>query len=179
MILNQKQHHTKEELRRARRNLLLIIIAVTAACFLLPSCTTTKYVPVVEKHDEHHWHTDSVIQKDSTYHEKETTIMQLDSAEMARYGIRLKQAERAWLVRTNELQRQIERLEAMSVSKDSVHDSIPVPYPVEVIREVPAELTWWQQTRMDIGGWAIVALSILLGILLRSGWLKIRRRRDL
>ena len=45
--------------------------------------------------------------------------------------------------------------------------------------EVEKPLTWWQQTRMDIGGWAVLALSILLGILLRSGWLKIRRRRDL
>jgi hypothetical protein len=45
--------------------------------------------------------------------------------------------------------------------------------------EVEKPLTWWQQTRMDIGGWAIVALIILAGILLRSWWLKIRRRRDL
>ena len=45
--------------------------------------------------------------------------------------------------------------------------------------EVEKPLTWWQQTRMDIGGWAIVALVILAGILLRSWWLKIRRRRDL
>ena len=45
--------------------------------------------------------------------------------------------------------------------------------------EVEKPLTWWQQTRMDIGGWAIVALAILAGILMRSWWLKIRRRRDL
>ena len=45
--------------------------------------------------------------------------------------------------------------------------------------EVEKPLTWWQQTRMDIGGWAIVALAILAGIMLRSWWLKIRRRRDL
>ena len=45
--------------------------------------------------------------------------------------------------------------------------------------EVEKPLTWWQQTRMDIGGWAIVALAILAAILLRSWWLKIRRRRDL
>ena len=160
MILNQKQHHTKEELRRARRNLLLIIIAVTAACFLLPSCTTTKYVPVVEKHDEHHWHTDSAIQKDSTYHEKETTIMQLDSAEMARYGIRLKQAERAWLVRTNELQRQIERLEAMSATRDTVHDSIP--YPVEVPVEVAKPLPWWESAFIVLGEGTLLVILCLV-----------------
>ena len=45
--------------------------------------------------------------------------------------------------------------------------------------EVEKPLTWWQQTRMDIGGWAVLALAVLVGILLRSGWLKIRRRRDL
>ena len=45
--------------------------------------------------------------------------------------------------------------------------------------EVEKPLTWWQQTRMDIGGWAIVALAVLVGTLLRSWWLKIRRRRDL
>ena len=45
--------------------------------------------------------------------------------------------------------------------------------------EVEKPLTWWQQTRMDIGGWAVLALSILVGTLLRSWWLKIRRRRDL
>jgi hypothetical protein len=30
----------------------------------------------------------------------------------------------------------------------SKHDSIP--YPVEVVKEVPAELTWWQQTRLHL-----------------------------
>lgn len=45
--------------------------------------------------------------------------------------------------------------------------------------EVEKPLTWWQQTRMDIGGWAVLALVILAGILLRSWWLKIRRRKDL
>lgn len=162
MILNQKQHHTKEELRRARRNLLIILLAVTADCFLLPSCTTTKYVPVVEKHDDHHWHTDSVIQKDSTYHEKETTIMQLDSAEMARYGIRLKQAERAWLVRTNELQRQIERLEAMSATRDTVRDSIP--YPVEVPVEVAKPLPWWKQAFLTLGYGSALVMAFLIVI---------------
>jgi hypothetical protein len=86
--------------------------------------------------------------------------MQLDSAAMARYGIQLQKAERAWLVKTEELQRQIERLEAMSATRDSVHDSIPVPYPVEVIKEVPEELSWWQQLRLWLGN---VLLAVLVG----------------
>jgi hypothetical protein len=36
----------------------------------------------------------------------------------------------------------------MTATRDTVHDSIPAPYPVEV--EVPADLTWWQQTRLHI-----------------------------
>ena len=135
----------------------MVLFAVTA----LTSCTTTKYVPVVQTNTEHHWHTDSVKERDSTYHEKTTTIMQLDSAAMAKYGIQLKTAERAWIVKTAELQRQIERLETMSLSKDSVRDSIPVPYPV--IKEVPAELSWWQRLRIILGNFVILSVIALIG----------------
>ena len=40
-------------------------------------------------------------------------------------------------------------------------DTIPQPYPYEV--EVPAQLSWWQKTRMHIGEISIVALLVLLG----------------
>ena len=42
----------------------------------------------------------------------------------------------------------------------SVHDTIREPYPVE------KALSKWQQTKMDIGGWAIGAISgiLLFGI---------------
>ena len=144
-----------------------IATMVLFAVMALTSCTTTKYVPVVQTNTEHHWHTDSVKERDSTYHEKTITIMQLDSAAMAKYGIQLKTAERAWIVKTKELQRQIERLEAMSQSKDSVHDSIPVPYPVETIKEVPAELSWWQRVRLWLGNAVLLAL---LGVVGYYGW---------
>ena len=135
----------------------LFIGMMICALFLFVSCTTTKYVPVVETHDVHHYHTDSVIKQDSTVHEKETTIMQLDSAAMAQYGIQLKSAERAWLVKTKELERQIERMMEMQATKDSVHDSIP--YPVEVIKEVPAKLNMVERGLILIG---IASLIILL-----------------
>lgn len=136
----------------------LIAAAGIAAVLLLGSCTTTRYVPVVETHDHHHWHTDSVKEKDSVYHEKTTTIMQLDSASMAQYGIQLKSAERAWLVKTAELERQLQQLERMTADRDTVRDSVPVPYPVTV--EVPAQLSWWQRTRMHAGGVALALLAI-------------------
>lgn len=34
-----------------------------------------------------------------------------------------------------------------------------VPYPVEVVRKVPAELTWWQQTRLYIANAALALLA--------------------
>ena len=142
---------------------LVIWMVILFVLALLASCKSVEYVPVVQTNTEHHWHTDSIHEKDSTYHEKTTTIMQLDSAAMAKYGIQLQKAERAWLVKTEELQRQIERLEAMSQSKDSVHDSIPVPYPVEVIREVPAELSWWQRLRLWIGNIGLMAILGFVG----------------
>ena len=136
----------------------LLFIAIMAA--VLAGCKETDFVPVVETHDVHHWHTDSVKQTDSVYHEKTTTIMQLDSSAMAAYGIKLKSAERAWLVKTAELERQIERLMAMSATKDSVHDSIP--YPVEVIKEVPREPSRLERILMLFGLLAIMVIIIFV-----------------
>lgn len=129
-----------------------------ALCAMCSSCTTTKYVPVIETHENHHWHTDSVKEKDSVIHEKTTTIMQLDSAGMAKYGIQLKAAERAWLVQTSELERQIQELARMVQDRDTVHDSIPVPYPVETIKEVEKPLAWWQKVLMWLGVIPIILL---------------------
>lgn len=46
------------------------------------------------------------------------------------------------------------------------HDTVPRPYPV--IQEVPAPLTWWQQTLQHIG---LSALAALLGWI---AWMAIR-----
>ena len=133
---------------------LIAAILTGALC----SCSTQqKIVPVPEIHEQHHWHTDSIHQTDSIIRETQTTIMQLDSAAMARYGIQLKSAERAWLVRSNELERQIQQLMQLSLTKDTVRDSIP--YPVEVIKEVPAKLSWWQGLLVRLG---YIALAIVI-----------------
>ena len=143
------------------------VLGLIAALLIgaLYSCSTQqKIVPVPEIHEQHHWHTDSVIQKDSTYHEKETTIMQLDSVAMAQYGITLKNAERAWLVKSKELERQIQQLMQLSQTKDTVRDSIP--YPIEVIKEVPAKLSWWQGLLVRLG-YIALAIGIIYLIYLR------------
>ncbi len=53
-----------------------------------------------------------------------------------------------------------------------VNDTIRVPYPIE------KQLTRWQQTKMDVGGWAIGVLSgvVILGVGYVVRWL-IRKRK--
>lgn len=141
-------------------------------CALFGSCTTTKYVPVTETRTEYHWHTDTVKERDSTHTERETIIRELDSAAMARYGIQMESNQRAWLVLQREMENRLRELEHMTAQRDTVHDSIPVPYPVE--KQVPAQLTWWQQTRIHIGG-IVFWLLLLLGVI----WIGKRHIRHL
>lgn len=141
-------------------HIVMFIVGFVLAVLLLGSCTTTEYVTVPEVHTEHHWYTDTVIRRDSVYHDRQTTVMQLDSAAMARYGIRLKSAERAWLVQSNELLARLTALEHMAAIRDTIRDSIPQPYPV--IKEVPADLTWWQRFRLHMGDIALMVLGITI-----------------
>ena len=136
---------------------VLVLIASLLIGALCSCSTQQKIVPIPEIHENHHWHTDSIHQADSIIRETQTTILQLDSAAMARYGIQLKSAERAWLVKTKELERQIQQLMQLSQTKDTVRDSIP--YPVEVIKEVPAKLSWWQGLLVRLG---YIALGIVI-----------------
>jgi hypothetical protein len=89
--------------------------------------------------------------------------MQLDSAAMAKYGIQLKSAERAWLVKTQEMERIIQELMSKSAQKDTVRDSIPYP----VIKEVEVQPSWWQRMK-DTLFWIII-LIILLAIVIYTG----------
>ena len=151
---------------------IIALIVMLALCAMCSGCTTTQYVPVVETREVHHHHTDSVHTTDSIVRETTTTIMQMDSAAMAKYGIQLKAAERAWLVRTAELERQLQRI--MESHADTVHERDSIPYPVEVIKEVPAQLTHKQNLLMTAGVIAIVALmawvlTMVVKILRRFG----------
>ena len=55
-----------------------------------------------------------------------------------------------------ELERQIQQLKQLSQSKDTVRDSIPVPYPV------PARLTSWQQQTMFSNSPTRIAMTLQL-----------------
>ena len=138
------------------------IILALLICALFGSCTTTKYVPVTEQHTEHHWHTDSVKQRDSVHTESTTIIREVDSVAMAKYGIQMERNQKAWLVLQREMEQRMRELEHMTATHDTIHDSIPVPYPVE--KEVPAELTWWQQTRLHMAN-ILLYMILIVGII--------------
>jgi hypothetical protein len=159
-----------ERLRAGCLNIIFCVVAIAVGlllCSLLGSCTTTKYVTVPEVHEHWHHSTDTIHQTDSIIDHQTTTIREVDSATMARYGIQLKQMQRAWLIETNRLQRELSELRKTRADTIHVRDSIPVPYPVEVVKEVEKSLTWWQQTRLHVANiimW-VIGLMGLIGII--------------
>lgn len=119
-----------------------ILIGLLIAA-LLAGCTTTKYVPVPEVHHDTvrvtQQQRDSIYLHDSIYVQTLTrgdTVYQTTDRWHTQYRDR-------W-------------------SHDTVYqsrtDTIPKPYPVET--EVPAELTWWQRTRLYLANIMLAALAI-------------------
>ena len=147
----------EERLRAGCAYIVAYVVAVVLGlllCALLGSCTTTKYVPVTETRTEHHWHTDTVRQRDSTHTEHETIIREVDSAAMARYGIQMESNQRAWLVLQREMENRLREMEHTTAQRDTVRDSIPVPYPVEKV--VPRERSTVEWVLLVVGIVAIV-----------------------
>ena len=62
--------------------------------------------------------------------------------------------QRAWLIETDRLQRELSALRQTRANTIHERDSIPVPCPVE--KKVPRELSWWQQTRQTVGTIVII-----------------------
>jgi hypothetical protein len=114
---------------------IVMIIVGLALCALFGSCTTTKYVPVIEHH------TDTLIQmkimKDSVYLKDSTHV-----------------SEKGDTVKIEHWHTEFLKKEVHDTTYISKTDTIPQPYPV--IKEVPAELNWWQRLKMRAGGLAIL-----------------------
>ena len=99
-------------------------------------------MPVVQRSD-----TTSYVQRSATH----DTIYLRDSV----YVREVMKGDTVYLTRTQYRDRW--RTDTIYQSK---LDSIP--YPVEVIKEVPAELTWWQQTRLYMANIMIGLLAIVV-----------------
>ena len=135
-LFTDKQNKEGMSISSILAGIILGLIAC-ALITLFSSCTTTKYVPVIEHH------TDTLIQ---TKVQKDSVFMH-DSVEVRIAGDTVT----------------IDRWHTKYISKEvhdtiyqSKTDSVPAPYPVEVIKEVPAELTTWQRLKMKVGGAAII-----------------------
>ena len=116
---------------------IVMILFGLLLCALFGSCTTTKYVPVIEHR------TDTLIQtkivKDSVYLKDSTHVSEKNDTVKIEH----------W--HTEFLKKEVH--DTLYISKT---DSVPAPYPVEVIKEVPAELTMWERLKMKAGGIAIL-----------------------
>ncbi len=125
-------------------HLIVGIIIGLWALFLMTmctGCTTTKYVQVPE------YHTDTLIQtkvlKDSVWLHDSTFIREKgDTVLIERWH-------------TEFLKKEVH--DTVYISKT---DSVPAPYPVEVTKEVPAELTWWQQTRLYLANILLILAAL-------------------
>ena len=111
-------------------------------CLLFGSCKSVEYVFVPQTH------TDTLIvtkiQHDSIYINDSTVITEKgDTVTIEKWH-------------TKYVEKQVH--DTTYVSKT---DTIPQPYPVT--KEVPAELTWWQQTRLHIANillWALLVVGV-------------------
>lgn len=121
---------------------MFILLVAGFVLIAMGSCRSVRYVPVETiRHDSIYitqHQKDSIYIHDSIYQKEKGDTVLIEKWH-TRY---IEKQVRDTLI-------QIER------------DTIPQPYPYEV--EVPAQLSWWQKTRMHIGEITIIALLVLLG----------------
>lgn len=140
------------------RQLLLwtLLGATTIAMMLMLYGCRTKYVSVPEYHKEYINRTDSFFHTDTIKEKEWITIKEVDSAQLAKLGVQLRNIKNAYLIERN---RNRERNNTTLKAKtDTVikTDSIRVSYPVE------RKLNKWESLKIEVGGWAIGVLSVVL-----------------
>lgn len=118
-------------------------IVALLLCALFASCTTTKYVPVVEHRTDTLRLTQTV--RDSIYLSDSIYI-----SDFVRDDTIYKTIDR-WHTRY------VERTRTDTIYQSRT-DSIPAPYPVEVPVEKP--LTWWQQARLVLANIVLILLAV-------------------
>ena len=136
----------EERLKAGCWQMVVFIAAVVIGmivCSFFTSCKSIEYVPIIEHH------TDTLIQTkvqhDSIYINDSTVITEKgDTVKIEKWH-------------TKYVEKQVH--DTTYISKT---DTVPQSYPV--IKEVPAELSWWQQTRLHIANillWAFLIVGIV------------------
>ena len=129
------------DFRSALKRVIYVLVVWMVVLFvlaLLSSCKQVEYVTVEKVRTDTtyitKWQKDSVWLHDSIHiKEKGDTVM-------------IERWHTQWR----------DRLRVDTIYQ-ATHDTVPHPYPVEV--EVPAELTWWQRLRMQLGGALLLLLA--------------------
>ena len=128
-----------------------VMFIVMIAIILLNSCSP-KVIYVPEYHTEVVTKTDSVVKIDSVHVKDSVIIKQAgDTIEIDRWHTEYKDRWR-------------ERVVVDSFIKV---DSVSVPYPVE------KKLSKWQQAKVDLGGWAMLSVVVIVFLFL---FFALRRR---
>ena len=151
----------------------LIIWAVVA----IAGCSPTKYVPVETVRTEYVGRDNKDLQNiikslTERLHQKERQVDSLmqsyrELLVLSDSGDTLRHDRETIVYRASHREKELERL--LESKSDSIRelrqrlesvksDSIPVPYPVE------RKLTWWEQTKMDFGGFALGGVAAALCI---------------
>ena len=116
------------------------MVAVMAIVICCVSCKT-KYVTIPEYHKEYINRTDTFLRSD--------TLFRLDSVVIRQQGDTTVIEKMRWQNRF---------VNVYKVKTDTImkSDSIRVPYPVE------KKLSKWQQFKMDVGGWAMGLIAVVI-----------------
>ena len=123
-----------------RRSGLVFVIASILFVLMLQGCRT-KYVSVPEYHN--------------VYVNKHDTLTKHDSVYQKEFVDRFVKGDTVFLTKTQVDYRF--RNIYKTLYRDSIKtDSIRVPYPVE------KKLSCWQGVKMEVGGWAIGVLSVVV-----------------
>lgn len=134
--------YEKQDLIMSIISWMLGILVLGIVLMSLGSCRSVKYVPV------------ETIRHDSIYitqHQKDSIYIH-DSIYQKEKGDTL--IIEKW--HTKYIEKQV-RDTLIQIERDT----IPQPYPYEV--EVPAQLSWWQKTRLYLANVVLLALAVFIG----------------
>ena len=121
--------------------MVLTAVVVMVVLAVMTGCKQVEYVAVPQQH------TDTLI---ITKHQRDSIFLK-DSTHVS---------EKGDTVKIEHWRTQFVKKEVHDTTYIATHDTIPAPYPVEVVKDVEKDLSWWQQTRMHIGGVVIWLIGI-------------------
>lgn len=127
----------------------------------LAGCTRTVYVPMPSVSVERNDHTVNTadIEKERSRESTREQVTSDTKVTVNENGDTLRTDTRFIYLRDRETERENERLRAIVDSLRSAKvDSVPVPYPVE------RELSRWERTKVDYGGYAMVLLGAVIAV---------------